>query len=122
LLRPAPNDYHCAVKRKAPVAPTGIDPNAGDVRRWDERPVRKSVPSTDETSRRRKRTAPSGQLTRHAPEHEPEVARSVVLKALDELVDVGLGTWLERADGSLELHLLSGQRWLLEGDGMTRLA
>jgi hypothetical protein len=46
----------------------------------------------------------------------------MVLTVLRELVDAGLGTWLERADGLLELHLLSGERWLLNGDGVTRLA
>ena len=48
-------------------------------------------------------------------------ARLVVLAALGELVDAGLGTWLERDDGLAELHLMTGERWLLTGEGVTRL-
>ena len=44
------------------------------------------------------------------PQFEPEVARAVVLAALSELVDAGLGTWSERDDGLTELHILSGKR------------
>jgi hypothetical protein len=102
------------VNRKKSAAPRGIDPFADD--------ARQTVPSRSDTTRRRKRAALPEQGKLRAPQHEPEVARSVVLKALEELVEIGLGIWLERADGALELHLLGGQRWLLEGDGMTRLA
>lgn len=56
------------------------------------------------------------------PQFEPEVARAMVLAALRELVDAGLGTWSERDDGLTELHMLSGERWLLADDGVTRLA
>jgi hypothetical protein len=44
-----------------------------------------------------------------------------VLAALGESVDAGLGTWLERDDGLVELHLMTGERWLLTGEGVTRL-
>ena len=44
-----------------------------------------------------------------------------MLAALGELVDAGLGTWLERDDGLAELHLMAGERWLLTGKGITRL-
>ena len=56
------------------------------------------------------------------PQFEPEVARAVVLAALGELVDAGLGTWSERDDGLTELHMMSGERWLLADGGVTRLA
>ena len=56
------------------------------------------------------------------PQYEPEVARAMVLAALDELVDAGLGSWSERDDGLTELHMLSGERWLLADDGVMRLA
>ena len=52
---------------------------------------------------------------------KPENARLAVLAALGELVDAGLGTWLERDDGLAELHLMTGERWLLTGEGVTRL-
>ena len=51
-----------------------------------------------------------------------EIARLAVVAALGELVDAGLGTWLERDDGLAELHLMTGERWLLTGEGVTRLA
>jgi hypothetical protein len=34
---------------------------------------------------------------------------------------LGLGTWSERDDGLVELHLMTGERWLLTGEGVTRL-
>jgi len=46
----------------------------------------------------------------------------MVLAALGDLVDAGLGTWSERDDGLTELHMMSGERWLLADDGVTRLA
>ena len=51
-----------------------------------------------------------------------EIARLAVVAALGELVDAGLGTWSERDDGLVELHLMTGERWLLTGEGVTRLA
>lgn len=56
------------------------------------------------------------------PQFEPEVARAMVLAAMGELVEAGLGTWSERDDGLAELHMPSGERWLLADDGVTRLA
>lgn len=56
------------------------------------------------------------------PRPELEVARALVLAALGDLVDAGLGTWSERDDGLVELRLTSGQRWLLGDEGVTRLA
>ena len=50
-----------------------------------------------------------------------EIARLTVVAALGELVDAGLGTWSERDDGLVELHLMTGERWLLTGEGVTRL-
>ncbi len=58
---------------------------------------------------------------RGTPRLKPEIARLAVLAALGELVDAGLGTWLERDDGLAELHLMTGERWLLTGKGVTRL-
>ena len=60
-------------------------------------------------------------LHRGTPRLKPENARLAVLAALGELVDAGLGTWLERDDGLAELHLMTGERWLLTGGGVTRL-
>lgn len=45
-----------------------------------------------------------------------------MLAALDELVDAGLAAWSKRDDGLSELHMLSGEQWLLSDAGMTRLA
>lgn len=56
------------------------------------------------------------------PQFEPDVARAMVLAALGDLVDAGLGTWSERDDGLTELHMMSGERGLLADDGVTRLA
>lgn len=67
--------------------------------------------------------APSDRADRlDVPRPEPVVARALVLAALDELVDAGLGKWSERDDGLVELRLTSGERWLPDGDGVTRLA
>ena len=60
-------------------------------------------------------------VDRRTPRLEPEIARLTVLTALGELVDAGLGTWSERDDGLVELHLMTGERWLLTGEGVTRL-
>ena len=60
-------------------------------------------------------------VQRGTPRLKPEIARLAVLAALGELVDAGLGTWLERDDGMIELHLMTGKRWLLTGEGVTRL-
>ena len=56
------------------------------------------------------------------PRPELEVARALVLAALGDLVDAGLGTWSERDGCLVELRLTSGQRWLLGDEGVTRLA
>ena len=56
------------------------------------------------------------------PRLKPEITRLAVVAALGELVDAGLGTWSEREDGLVELHLMTGERWLLTGEGVTRLA
>ena len=58
---------------------------------------------------------------RETPRLKPEIARLAVLAALGEWVEAGLGTWLERDDGLVELHLMTGERWLLTGEGVTRL-
>jgi hypothetical protein len=56
------------------------------------------------------------------PSHEPEIARRIVLTALENMVAAGFGTWSNRDNGLVELHLHSGERWLLDTEGMTRLA
>jgi hypothetical protein len=58
---------------------------------------------------------------RGTPRLKPEIARLAVLAALDELVDAGLGTWLECDAGLAELHLMTGERWLLTSESVTRL-
>ena len=58
---------------------------------------------------------------RETPRLKPEIARLAVLAAFGGLVDAGLGTWSERDDGLLELYLVTGERWLLRGEGVTRL-
>ena len=65
--------------------------------------------------------ASEGTVHRRTPRLKPETARLTVLTALGELVDAGLGTWLERDDGLAELHLTTGERWQLTGEGITRL-
>jgi hypothetical protein len=57
-----------------------------------------------------------------ASQHEPEILPTMVLTTLEELVNVGLGARLDRADGVVEFHLLGGARWLLDVDGVTRVA
>lgn len=58
---------------------------------------------------------------RKRPRLKPEIARLAVLAALGELVDAGFGTWSERDGGLVELRLMTGERWLLTGEGVTRL-
>jgi hypothetical protein len=58
---------------------------------------------------------------RGTPRLKPENARVAVLAALGALVNAGLGTRLERDDGLAELHLMTGEQWLLTGRGVTRL-
>ena len=58
---------------------------------------------------------------RVTPRLKPDIARLAVLAALGELVDAGLGTWLKRDDGLAELHLMTGERWLLTDHGVTRM-
>ncbi len=56
-----------------------------------------------------------------APVSEPKVARAAVLAALDSLVDGGYATWHEQGADRIELHCSSGEAWLLDGTGVTRL-
>jgi hypothetical protein len=58
---------------------------------------------------------------KETPRLKPEIARLAVLAALGEMVDAGLGTWSERDDGLVEMHLMTGERWLLTGEGVTHL-
>lgn len=81
-----------------------------------------SVPAASGPSSRRAASRSASVMPSDTAQFEPEVARAVVLAALGELVDAGLGTWSERDDGLTELHMLSGERWLLADNGVTRLA
>ena len=66
-------------------------------------------------------TASERTVHRGTPRLKPEIARLAVLAALGELVDAGLGTWLGRDDGLAELHLMTGERWLLTSERVTHL-
>ena len=81
-----------------------------------------SVPAASGPDDRRAAPRSVSAMPSEPPQFEPEVARAVVLAALSELVDAGLGTWSERDDGLTELHMMSGERWLIADDGVTRLA
>jgi hypothetical protein len=58
---------------------------------------------------------------RTAPVPRPEAARALVLAALNDLVEAGLASWHQRGPGRLELHCTSGEAWLLDSSGVTRL-
>lgn len=81
-----------------------------------------SVPAASGPDDRRAAPRSVSVMPSEPPRFEPKVARAVVLEALSGLVDAGLGTWSERDDGLTELHILSGERWLLADDGVTRRA
>jgi hypothetical protein len=70
----------------------------------------------------RRSTLVGGVSLNQDPMYEPEIARKIVLTALNSIVAAGFGAWSNRDDGSVELHLHGGERWLLKGGGMTRLA
>jgi hypothetical protein len=48
-------------------------------------------------------------------------ARASVLAALNDLVEEGLATWHRAGPEQVELHCSSGEAWLLDGAGVTRL-
>jgi hypothetical protein len=52
---------------------------------------------------------------------EADVELLSVLAALHELVKGGLATWHEQGRGRVELRHASGEAWLLDGAGVTRL-
>ena len=70
---------------------------------------------------RRSRSTPASGVSLD-PAHEPEVARRIVLTVFQDMVDAGFGTWFNRDDGLVELHLRSGERLLLAADGVARVA
>ena len=59
---------------------------------------------------------------RSAPQPRSDASKAAVVAAMAELVEVGLASWRERADGHLELHVIGGGRWLLMADRVMRLA
>lgn len=59
---------------------------------------------------------------RGAPRSRSDVSKAAVVAAMTELVDAGLASWRERADGHLELHVIGGGRWLFTADRIMRLA
>ena len=71
-------------------------------------------------------------LVRSGPGFTPECAtppqaasgetQATVIAAVTELVDAGLGSWLERIDGLREFHSIEGERWLFLPNGVKRLA
>ncbi len=59
---------------------------------------------------------------RGAPRPRSGASKAAVVTAMTELVEAGLASWRERADGHLELHVVGGGRWLFMADGVMRLA
>jgi len=55
------------------------------------------------------------------PQPRSDASKAAVVAAMTELVDAGLASWRERADGRLELHVTGGGRWLLMADSVRRL-
>ena len=51
-----------------------------------------------------------------------DASKAATVAAMTELVETGLASWRERADGHPELHVLGGGRWLFKADGVMRLA
>lgn len=73
----------------------------------------------------RRKLATSAALQRErrgAPWPRSDASKAAVVAAMTELVEAGLASWRERADGYPELHVIGGGRWLFKVDGVMRLA
>lgn len=65
--------------------------------------------------------SPAGRASSTTAASEPDVARTLVLAVLDALVEGGFAAWRQQGPERVELSCSSGETWLLDSMGVTRL-